>query len=278
MSQKKPWTKFHSIVIIIFSLAVICVWSIWGYFEWGDWEDISFLQFLQPIESIVSPRTQIIENSLPLNRISSWSVRGHISHIKVVDKNLVVFKSGLTFTVLDAVSGRYIFQGIAQSRSLDADQERVYVGFIDDVQSYNLRTAQPVWLYQQHPPNGHGSIYVFVEGDRLKVFSEDSSGYFIKRIYTLDIQTGKLLSEEENPGNIPPPNYNRLYRTTTNTNTEYTIDSDRRIVATDIQTGREIGYLEMSNPSEYDKIAASDEFLAVYNDNNRELIIFKQKK
>ena len=253
------------------------MWSIWGYFEWGD---TSSLQFLQPLEpALASRRTQIVANSLPLGEaVSYWSIKSPVTHIKIVAQNLVVFKSGLTFIVLDAVSGKYIFQGIAQSRSLDADQKRAYVGFIDDVLAYDLRTGKIVWQYQQHPPNGHGNIYVFVEGDRLKVFSEDSSSYFIKRIYTLDIQTGKLLSEEKNPENILPPNYNRLYRTTINTNTIYTIQPDGRIVATDIQTGREVGYLEMSNPSDYDKIAASDEFLAVYNDNNRELIIFKQKK
>ncbi len=274
MVQKKKWSKFHFIVIAFFSLLVICTWGVWGYLEWGD---TSSFQFLHPIKPIVSPQTQIVKNSLPLNRISSWSVQGHVYHIKVVDQNLVVFKAGLTLTVLDATSEQFIFQGIAQSRSLDADRKRAYVGFIDDVLAYDLRTGKIVWQYQQRPPKGRGGMHVFVEGDRLKVFSQSTSSRFIKNIFILDAQTGDLLSKEENPGDILPPNYNRLYRTAVNTNTNYTIQSDGRIVATDIKTGRKVGYLEMSNSSDYDKIAASDEFLAVYNDNNRELIIFKQE-
>ena len=234
---------------------------------------------MQPLEPALPSRTQIAANSLPLDEaVSYWAIKNPITHIKIVAQNLVVFKSGLTFTVLDAVSGKYIFQGIANSSSLDADQERVYVGFIDDVLAYDLRTAQPIWLYNRQPTKGHGRMHVFVEGDKLKVFDDVSGLVFISAILTLDSQTGELLSKNENPGRILPPNYNLIYRTTTNTNTEYTIDSDGRIIASDIQTGQEIGYLEMSNPSDYDKIAASDEFLAVYNDTNRELIIFKQKK
>lgn len=273
MSALLKKTSFK-IVLVIFVPLLLCVYGFLAFLMWGD---TSSLEFLHPIKPIVSPQTQIITNSLPLNQISSWSVQGLVYHIKIVNENLVVFEAGLTLTVLDAASGKFVFQGIAQSRSLDADQKRVYVGFIDDVLAYDLLTCKVVWRYQQHPPNGHGSIYVFVEEDKLKVYSEGPSSYFIKDIYTLDTQTGELLSREENPGKILPPNYNRLYRTATNTNTSYTIESDGRIVATDIQTGQETGYLEMSNPSDSDKIAASDEFLVVYNDINQELLVFKHK-
>jgi len=120
-------------------------------------------------------------------------------------------------------------------------------------------------------------MHVFVEGDKLKVFDDVSGLVFISAILTLDPQTGELLSKDEDPGKILPPDYNLIYRTTANTNIKYTIEPGGRIVGTDTQTGQEVGYLEMSNSSEYDKIAASDEFLAVYNDTNRELIIFKQE-
>jgi hypothetical protein len=54
------------------------------------------------------------------------------------------------------------------------------------------------------------------------------------------------------------------------------IQPDGIMVGTDNQTGQEIGYLEMTSPSNEDKVAASDEFLLLYNHHNQELLLFKQ--
>ena len=246
-------------------------------------EVIPSLPIFDPVAQITTPQTKITVNTLPLNEASYWSTRGRlVEHLLITNENTVILKvlggqgtiAGIV--VINAEKETFYWKATSNTRSVDADSERVYVGGINIVQAFDLRTGEKIWEYKL-PLKHRGSMHVFVTGDIVKVHNEGSISNFISSIYTLDAYTGKLLSTDNDPEPTLPPNYGKIYRNTANTNTIYTIQPDGRIVATDIQTGQKIGYLEMSNPSIYDKIAASDEFLAVYNNNNRELIIFTRE-
>ncbi len=244
-------------------------------------EVIPSLPIFDPVAQITTPQTKITVNTLPLNEASYWSTRGRlVEHLLITNENTVILKvlggqgtiAGIV--VINAEKETFYWKATSNTRSVDADSERVYVGGINIVQAFDLRTGEKIWEYKQ-PLKSRGSLYVKSERSVIKVYDHDVfKSPFVTAIFFLDAQTGELLSTEEVPNPFPYPS---KYRTSFNTCCKYTIQSDGRIVATDIQTGQKIGYLEMSNPSIYDKIAASDEFLAVYNNNNRELIIFTRE-
>lgn len=238
------------------------------------------LPIYNPIEKIITPRTETTTNTLPLYEVSYWLAKGRVEHILITSENIIalgVLFDGHQLVVLNTETSEFFWKWAGNMGSLDMDQERVYVGRVSNVEAYNLRTGNNVWEYKQ-PSKGRGSLHVFVAGEKIKIYEPSLESNFMSSIYTLDARTGELLSTDNNPEPILPPNYGRIYKSATNTNTNYTIEPDGQIVATDIQTGQETGYLEMSNPSEFDKIAASDEFLVVYNDTNQELVVFRQKQ
>jgi outer membrane protein assembly factor BamB len=234
------------------------------------------LPLFNPIEQIATPRTQITTNTLSLREVGYWAAKGRVEHLLVANEKRVVLDvlfDGNKLVVLDAETGNFFWKKVSNMRSLDADQKRVYTGAINNILAYDLKTGQKLWEYKRLS-KGRGSMYVFIEGDTIKVYDEGISSRFISGILTLDAQTGELLDRNSNPGPILPPKL--MYRATSGANVKYIIHPDGRIVGIDNRTGQEIGYLEVTSPSIYDKVAASDEFLVIYHDNTRELIVFRQ--
>jgi hypothetical protein len=236
------------------------------------------LPVFNPIEQIATPRTQIITNTLPLRAVGYWSTKEPLDHLRIADGNLVVIGvlgfRGHNLVVLDARTGDFFWKEVPNMRSLDADQNRVYAGRVTNIQAHDLRTGQKLWEYKD-PSKSRGSMYVSVEGDEVKVRNYYALRDTVRNL-TLDAQTGELLSAgEETPQLFLPRE--PAYKTARNTQLEYKIQSDGSLVGIDTRTGQEIGHLDVTAPSIHDKVAASDEFLVIYHDNNRELLVFRQE-
>lgn len=192
MFQKKRG-KIRLTVILFFLALFVCVLFVLGFLLWGD---LFVFKFFYPMEQTLTPRTQIISNSLPFNEVSYWSTKGSVDHLKIVNENLMVLSvlsQGHDFVILGVEPGNFVFHSIPNMSSLDADLEHVYVGFIDDVRAYDLQTGREVWTYRQRPSKGRGSMYVFVEDNKLKIYDYVASSSSITAILTLDTKTGELL-------------------------------------------------------------------------------------
>jgi hypothetical protein len=236
------------------------------------------LPIFNPIEPIATPRTHITTNTLPLQEVGFWSTEGQVEDLLITNQNVVALSvlgyRGHRLLALNAETGGFFWDWAGNMRSLDADQERLYIGGINNVQAYDLKTEEKLWEYKQ-PLKSRGDLFVSVEGDIIKAY--DHNVFKSPRIIgllILDAQTGELLSEEEFTEPLPRPEF--TYRTTSGAKVKYMIQPDGIMVGTDNQTGQEIGYLEMTSPSNEDKVAASDEFLLLYNHHNQELLLFKQ--
>ena len=243
-------------------------------------EMVVSLPYFNPIEQITTPHTKTT-NTLSLSETNYWSTkRRHVDLLLITDENLVILRvrgsqgaiGGIV--VLDVETEKFFWRATSNTRSLDADRERVYVGGVDDVQAFDLKTGEKLWDYV-HPSQSRGGLYVHLEEDTIKAYVDNIFNEHSTEVLTLDPQTGELLDAEKI---LEPFSRSKFaYKTDLNTELKYVIEADGRIVGLDNQTGQEIGYLEMTSPSIYDKVAASDEFLVVYNDNNQELIVFKQE-
>jgi outer membrane protein assembly factor BamB len=224
-------------------------------------------------------RVQVTANTLSLDEVSHWSAKARVYDLIVAGEEFIVldvFYNGHKLVVINIEKASFFWKDPFNIRSIDVNQRTAYIGKINDVLSYDLETGRKLWEYKGSSKE-HGSIYVTVEGDKLIVYNESSHSRFISNILTLDAQTGKLLNTDNNPETYIPPDNKLIYRTATVGEVTYQFDTTGRLTSIDNRTGQEIGYLEMLDPSNHDKVAASNEYLIIYHDNQREILVFRRK-
>lgn len=108
-----------------------------------------------------------------------------------------------------------------------------------------------------------------------------------RKIYAVDAKCGTTYWQS-NEGAFLDPDTTFVSKMTYGAKMIYVLRQGGAIVGLDHQTGQEVGRLEVSPPSvyiedgvtrnfTYDRIAASGQFVAVYYDDSRELIVFKRQ-
>lgn len=238
------------------------------------------LSIFSPLKLVETLQTQIISNTLALHSLGTWSVNGSVERWVIVNETSMALLIrgpqvpglGNKLVVFDPKTGELFRQDIREIVSLAADRERVYTGDTSRIQTYDLRTGESVWEYRK-PVDTHGGLYVFVKGDRLKAYDDETSHEFVTDIIILDATTGQYLNTEKLSVPIHPLSLSRVSYTIAETEgLRYSIQSDKTVIAEDKQTGKTIGSLEVTVP--IDKILASDKILAIYSEASREITVF----
>ncbi len=178
--------------------------------------NLLFMFFLSRIRQAPEPlpvnvaTKQIIESSLPLQEIWRWSgiikPSQSMPNLVVIDNRIIVVErrtSDEEIMVFDALMGKLIWKrkpfprtGSPSSHfeSVGADNERVYIGTLDNVQTFDLETGQLLWTGAEQPWLKHGTLHVYPKGNRLEAYS-----YYDYFVYTLNASTGDLLEKNEYP-------------------------------------------------------------------------------
>ncbi len=155
---------------------------------------------------------------------------------------------------------------------------RVQGGFVaeDKMTEETLWKLSHEWYVQRWP--------IFVD-DIVYLDVRDVSG----SIYAVDIKTGEIRWQSQGIKGYNP-NDTFTAKVAYGAQVIYVMGQNGIIVGLDYQTGQELGRIEVSPPSTYydpdgsirdftyDRIVASDKFVAVYYDDSRELIVFKRQE
>lgn len=143
----------------------------------------------------LAPSKQILSNTLSLVEQWRWSGVVDIS-VAVEDRIIIISRdknsSDRRITVFDAGTGNVLWQSevINGILSVTADEKRVYIGTILDVQAFDLETGQKLWRGAEQPSMKKGTLNVYSKGDRLEVY--DPMG---PAMYILDSATGQTVDK-----------------------------------------------------------------------------------
>lgn len=164
----------------------------------------------EPPRPTIAPSKQIIESSLPLQEIWRWSgivkPSQSMPNLVVIDDRIIVVgrkTSDEEIMVFDALTGKLIWKRkplprkgsqTSHFRSVNADNERIYIGTLDNVQAFDLETGQLLWTGAEQPWLKHGTLHVYPKGNQLEAYS-----YYDYLVYMLNASTGDLLEKNEYP-------------------------------------------------------------------------------
>lgn len=162
---------------------------------------------LQPTPTRDVQTKQVVDNNLPLYELWRWS--GEIGtssdeppKIIIQGESVLAYVDRRTIVCFDAHTGNIIWQQkFPNLASIAADTERVYVGGIEDVIAYHLKTGEIIWQKQLYKPR-RGSLYVYLQENQLEVYDYDSAkpvGEREKKVFFLETGTGNIQHTIERP-------------------------------------------------------------------------------
>ena len=105
--------------------------------------------------------------------------------------------TGSKVAVFDASTGEIVWNSpsFRHFNSVHADNERVYIGTLLDVQAFDLYTGQPLWTGAKQSSDKHGLLNVYPQNNQVQAYS-----YYDYLLYELDAATGELLKKTKYPG------------------------------------------------------------------------------
>jgi outer membrane protein assembly factor BamB len=164
-----------------------------------------------PTPQIVLPPREVLESSLPLQEAWRWSGISFpwiTPNLVVVDNHIITaaldYGIGIKLIAFDAQTGNSVWEseyiqeltaGSNSFDSIDADNERVYVGTLRNVQAFDLKTGQLLWVGAKQPREKHGILNVYFQKNQVEAYS-----YPDEILYILDPTTGETLNKMEVPG------------------------------------------------------------------------------
>lgn len=187
-----------------------------------------------PTPKVIAPSKQIISNTLPLEEKWRWS--GLVNNFSIsaiaVTKNRIAIIEGIAFEqrihVFDVHTGNSLWNSeyITHIESITADERRVYIGRITDVQAFDLETGERLWRGAVQPSLHRGGFAVFSDGDWVLAYDGIEPD-----LYILNATTGETIQKITNA--------DLFYRW--NDKVDYLLNkSHRYLEAQDIQTGKKL--------------------------------------
>lgn len=157
---------------------------------------------ITPTPRVIAPSKQITSNTLPLEERWRWS--GIVNNFSLsaiaVTENHIAIAEGIAFEqrihVFDVHTGNSLWSGeyVGTLVSIAADERRVYVGTITDVQAFDLETGERLWRGAIQSSLHRGGFAVFSDGDRVLAYDGMEPD-----LYVLNATTGQTVQKITNP-------------------------------------------------------------------------------
>lgn len=155
--------------------------------------------FATPTLQPAAPSKQIVQNTLPF--VERWRWSGDINNLSnfpavVITKDRIVIlgreRAEQRIIVFDAYTGKPMWESeiIRSIDSVTADEERVYIGTLFNVQAFDLKTGQKLWQGVEQPSMKRGGLVVYSKKDRVEVYD-----IYESLVYILNSATGQVIDK-----------------------------------------------------------------------------------
>ena len=221
--------------LMVASTVKVTIIVVIGTILLGCQPEILRLPGITPTPKVIAPSKQITSNTLPLEERWRWSgISNSVSKLAIaITKNRIAIIEGVGFEqrvhVFDVHTGNSLWTNQSKEtgiRSITADERRIYIGTITDVQAFDLESGERLWQGAVQPSLHRGGFAVFCDGDWVLAYDGIEPD-----LYILNAATGQTIQKITNP--------DLFYRW--NDKVDYLLNkSHRYLEAQDIQTGKKL--------------------------------------